>query len=333
MSVQKKKKDQPKKTSSSAKHIQVVKKARTVDPNARLRKKPKYKAFRLHKRVKHPDAPLPGWFKLTKRALKLMWANKRPLFWFFLVYTVLYFAFVRGLSAPVDINGVRDTFSEVAEQDYSALAINFTVFSLMLDSTTSAAGEVGGMYQIFFLVISILALVWVFRQQQAGNKVTIRQAFYRGMYPLIPFALIMMLMSIQLIPVMIGNFLFTTVIESGLAINMIEQFIWLFLFLLLILLSLYWLSSSLVALFVVTLPEMTPMRALRKAKSLVMFRRFSIVRKIAALAIVVIAAFLIVVFPAIFVSAPLAQFLFFGLATMLVPFAVAYLFVLYRELL
>lgn len=333
MITDKKKIDQTKKSTTKSAHTQVVKKARIVDPNTRLRKKPRYKSFRLHKRVRHPDSPLPSWFKLSKRALKLMWANKRPLFWFFIIYTVLYFAFVRGLTAPVDINGIKSTFSEVADQDYSALAINFTVFSLMLDSTTSAAGEVGGMYQIFFLVISVLALIWLYRQQQAGNKVTIKQAFYRGMYPLIPFSMIMMLMSIQLIPVMIGNFLFTTVIESGLAINMTEQLIWFLLFLLLILLSLYWLSSSIMGLFVVTLPEMTPKRALRKAKTLVTFRRFSIVRKILALLIVVVIVFLMVVFPAIFVSAPLAQFLFFGLATMLVPFVVAYLFILYRELL
>lgn len=301
--------------------------------DARLRKKPQYKSFRLHKRVKHPAPPIPGWWQLVKKTFRLMRANKRNLFSFFFVYGLLYFVFVRGLTSPVDITSVRESFSEVLARDISTLATNFTVLALMIQSTTSAAGDVQGMYQSIFLVTSSLALIWLFRQQQAGNKVAMKDAFYRGMYPIIPFILVLIVVSLQTIPASIGNYLFRTVIDNDLAINVTEQTVWLLLFLLLILLSAYMISSSIIALFVVTLPEMTPMKALKKAKKLVEFRRLSVMRKLAALLFVLLVLFVGIIFPSIFVSALLAQIMFFILTVLFVPFAVGYVFVLYRELL
>lgn len=321
------------KKKASTKKASVVKQPKIVADDAKLRKKPKYKSFRYHKRVKHHEAPLPSWWMLTRKAFKLLSANKRRIAWFFLVYGLLYIVFVRGFTAPVDIDAIRDSFESVATEEVSALAANFTVFSLMVQSTSSAAGDVAGLYQMFFLIISALALIWLFRQQQAGNKVTMKMAFYRGMYPLIPFIIITAIIGLQTIPASAGNFLFKTVIDSGLAVNTLEQTVWLILFLLMLLLSLYMISSSLIALFIVTLPEMTPLLALKKAKELVQFRRFSVLRKVLAILLFILVLFVAVVFPLIFVSADIAQLVFFALTILVIPFAVAYLFVLYRELL
>ena len=321
------------KNSKSKKAVTVVKQPKIIDENAKIRKRPQYKSFRMHKRVKHHDPKLPSWWGITKKAFRLIKANKKNILKFFFIYGLFYFIFVRGFSSPVNIDDIRNSFDEIADSEVSALATNFTVFSLLIQSTTNAAGDIAGLYQMFFLVVSALALIWLFRQQQAGNKVTIKDAFYRGMYPLVPFIIIVVVIGLQTLPASIGNFLFKSVIDSGLAINTLEQTIWLLLFLGLLLLSLFMISSSLIALLVVTLPEMTPKIALKKAKELVEFRRFSILRKVLALCLVLVILFVSIVFPALFISASLAQILYFALTILVVPFAVAYLFVLYRELL
>ena len=311
----------------------VVKTPNRVRLDARLRRKPVYKSFKLHKRVKHPSPPIPNWKVLTKKTFKLLAVNKKNIAWFFIFYGLIYFVFVRGFASPVDIDGIRDSFKDVLDRDISTLAVNFSVLALMLESTTNAAGEVQGLYQSFFFVVATLALIWLYRQQQAGNKVTMKDGFYRGMYPLIPFLLVLVVVGLQTIPASIGNYLFRTVIDNDLAVNIGEQLAWLVLFLLLILLSAYWITSSLIALFVVTLPEMTPRKALRKAKALVEFRRLSVMRKLIGLFFVVIMLFVAIVFPSIFISALLAQILYFVLTVLFVPFIVGYLFILYRELL
>lgn len=321
------------KNAKSKKTTSVVKQPKIIDDNAKLRKKPKYKSFRLHKRVKHHDPNLPSWWKISKKAFRLLKANSKNIFKFFFIYGLMYLIFVRGFSSPVNIDEIRGAFDELAAEEISTLATNFTVFSLLIQSTTNAAGDVQGLYQMLFLIVSSLALIWLFRQQQAGNKVTMKMGFYRGMYPLIPFILISVVIALQTIPASIGNFLFKIVVDSGYAVNFLEQFVWLLLFLFLLLLSFYMISSSLIALLVVTLPEMTPKIALKKAKELVEFRRFSVLRKVLALFVILVVVFVSIVFPAIFISASLAQILYFTLTVLAVPFTIAYLFVLYRELL
>lgn len=311
----------------------VVKDPTVTRWNARLRKNPKYKSFRLHKRVKHPGPPIPPWWKLVKKSWRLVLANRRNLLRFILIFGIGYAIFVRGFSSPVDIDGIRDSFEDVLARDISTLAINVTVITLMLQSTTSAAGDVQGVYQTIMIVMSTLALIWLYRQQQAGNKVSMKDAFYRGMYPIVPFMLVLFVIFAQFIPASVGNYLFRTVIDNGLAFNATEQFMWLLLFLLLLLLSAYMVTSSMIALFIVTLPDMTPRKALKKAKKLVQFRRLAIMRRIVALFLFAAFCFVSIVFPAIFVSALLAQFLFFALTIVFVPFIIAYMFVLYRELL
>ena len=323
------------KTSKVTKKVndQVVKNPKIIADDARIRKRPQYKSFRLHKRVKHHDPKLPSWWKLTKKAFRLIAVNKKNIFRFFIIYGLLYIVFVRGFSSPINVGEIKNSFNELATEDVSTLATNFTVFSLLIKSTTSASGDIAGLYQMFFLIVSTLALIWLFRQQQAGNKVTMKDAFYRGMYPMIPYIVITVVIALQTIPASIGNFLFRSVVDSGLAINTFEQSIWLLLFFTLLLLSAYMISSSLIALLVVTLPEMTPKIALKKARELVEFRRASVLRKVIALFMLIGFLFITLVFPAIFVSGVLAQILFYTLTILAIPFATAYLFVLYRELL
>ena len=311
----------------------IVKQPKILADEVRLRKKPKYKSFRLHKRVKHPAGPLPSWRVLTIKTVRLLVANKKNIFQFFIIYGVLYLVFVRGFSAPVDTDEIREAFESIGAEEVSSLATNFTVFGLIVQSTTNAGGDIAALYQLFLVMVSSLAFIWLFRQQQAGNAITMKDAFYKGMYPFIPFTLLVVLAGLQTIPATIGNFLFRTVTESGLAINTAEQTVWLLLMLLLFLLSLYLITSTIIALFIVTLPEMTPMLALKKAKELVTFRRFSVIRKVTALIAFVVFAYVILVFPVIFISSIAAQLVFFMLTLLMVPFAVGYLFVLYRELL
>ena len=312
----------------------IVKEPTIIAPDKRVRRKPHYKSFRLHrtKRSQHV-VKIPSFRVITKKSFRLLHANKKNIFWFSVIFGLLYIVLVRGFTSPINVEEIRDSFSDVLDDETSALVTNFTVFSLLLKSTTSAGGEAASMYQAILVVLSVLALIWLFRQQQAGHKVTMKQAYYRGMYPLVPFLLVFVVIALQTLPATIGNFLFTTVISSGVAINTFEQAVWLLLYLSLLLLSFFMISSSLIALYIVTLPDMTPRIALKKAKELVEFRRFSLLRKVFALAVLIVLIFVGIVFPLIFVSSTIAQVVFFMLTVLMVPFATAYLFVLYRELL
>ncbi|HMT18583.1 MAG TPA: hypothetical protein PKD20_02150 [Candidatus Saccharibacteria bacterium] len=312
---------------------QIVKKPEITREDVKVRKRPHYKSFRFHRAVKHPSGTIPSSRLIASKALRLMLANKVALLKFLIIFGLLYVVFVRGFASPVDIDEIRDAFDGVIAREITSLATNITVAMLLVQSTVRAGGEVQGVYQSLFVMVGFLSLIWVYRQQQAGNKPTFKESLYRGMYPLIPFLLVFIVVALEAIPATAGNYLLRTVLDNDIAIGFTEQLVWVLLTLLLVLLSAYLMTSSIIALMIVTLPEMTPMKALRKAKGLVEFRRHIIMLRLVFIALVSLIFFVGIIFPLIFVSVILAQIVYFILTVLFLPFMAAYLYVLYRELL
>ena len=178
-----------------------------------------------------------------------------------------------------------------------------------------------------------MAIIWALRQLIVGKKIRIRDAYYQGMSPLVPFALVLVVIGFQLIPLLIGSAIYSTVMTNGIAIDGGEKFLFAAVFVLLALVSLYFVSSSVFALYIVTLSDMTPMKALKNARALVRGRRWRIIPKVLFLpvALFVVAASLLLPF---IIGAPaLAQSVFFVLSMFGLVVAHTYLYTLYRELL
>jgi hypothetical protein len=149
----------------------------------------------------------------------------------------------------------------------------------------------------------------------------------------VPFVLVLLVIGLQLLPLVIGSAVYATVISNGIAVHAVERLFWLVIFLLLAAASLYLICSSLFALYIVTLPDMTPMKALRSARQLVRHRRLSILRKVLWLLLLLLIASAIIMLPIIVWLTPLAQWIFFLLTVFGLAAAHAYLYTLYRELL
>ncbi len=265
-------------------------------------------------------------------ALTLMWLNRRALFSFTIVYGVLTIFLVRGLGSPVDVSELKDLYSELFGGSVDAITTSLTAFTALLGSSASSGGDLAQVYQSMLLVIASLAMVWLYRQQQAGNSVTIKMAFYRGMYPLVPVLLILSVMALQIMPGLIGNFVYTAAISGDLLFGAFEHFLMILVMLSLVLLSLYMLSSSSVALYIATLPEMTPMLALREARELVRNRRLAVFGRFMMLIIIVLFLLFIFTVPVIFFAPVLAEWVFFMCTVLAVPCVHGYLFSMYREL-
>lgn len=104
-------------------------------------------------------------------------------------------------------------------------------------------------------------------------------------------------------------------------------------FMLLALWSLRLLTHSLFALFAVTLPDMTPLKALRGAKKMVYRRRLTIWRKIVlAIVFICIVGFIVMV-PFMLWAPAVAPWVFFLFSVSVTMFGQAYLYTIYREIL
>jgi len=92
-------------------------------------------------------------------------------------------------------------------------------------------------------------------------------------------------------------------------------------------------SASIFALYIVALPEMTPIKALRSASALVKNRRWSVMRKLLWIPLVFSVLAAVIMLPIIVVAAPLAPWVYFVLSILALLALHSYLYTLYRELL
>ena len=304
----------------------------SVKPDGPRRlKSPTYKSLRLSKRIRHP-VKLPSAWRLTKMTARLLWGNKRLFIGITLIYAVLNLVLVQGLSNNTDITSLKATLQDAFGAG-SAFTASLTVFAVLISSSGSAASGTGGAYQLFLIILVSLAIIWALRELLAGGRIRVRDAYYRGMYPLVPFILVLVVIGIQLIPLVLGATIYNIVISNGIAVIAAEKFLWAMLFGLLSLLSIYMISSSAFALYIVTLPDMTPLKALRSARALVRFRRWTVLRKILILPIILFIITTTIMLPIILVATVIAQWTFYLLTMFAAVATHTYLYSLYRELL
>ncbi len=286
-------------------------------------------------KVKPHKAPvrLPNVWRLTRAATLTLWRHRKLFIGITLVYGLLNLILVQGFSGGTDVSSLKSELSQIFHGHFGSLASGLSVFVVLVGSAGNGSSATAGAYQLFLALIVSLAVIWALRQVLAGAALRIRDAYYRGMAPLIPFVLVLLVIAVQLIPLLIGSALYSTVITNGIAVYFIEKVIWLAVFILLALVSLYLLSSSLFALYIVTLPDMTPLRALRSARELVRHRRWTVLRKILALPIILLAVAAIIMLPIIVWLTPLSRWVFFVLTMFVLTAVHTYMYTLYRELL
>ena len=298
----------------------------------RVLKQPEYKAFRLSKRIKHPGPKLPGSFRLGKEAIAYLWKYKRVFAVITIVYLLLHALFVRGFIFTTDLGSIRASFTELFSGAGGQIAGSLGVIGLFIGSM-SPASDVAALYQSVLSILFSLFVIWTLRQLYSGEMPRIKDVFYKSTYPLIPFLIIIFVIGIQLLPLMLGTFLYGAAIASGLASNFMEIFAISLLVFLLVLWSLYMITSSLFAMYIVTLPDMTPLKALRSAKGLVQYRRWTIMRKLLFLPLMVFLLATIVLIPAVLIASALGEIVFLVGSALTLPFTHSYIYGLYRKLL
>lgn len=135
-------------------------------------------------------------------------------------------------------------------------------------------------YLGFTLMFVWLATVWLLRELMAGRKPRLRDGLYNSGAPVLSTVGVLLVIAFQLIPVGV-----TMLIYAGLsAIGAVSEgfgamLFWLFAGVVAAMV-LYWVTSTILALVVVTIPGMYPLRAVRIAGDLVVGRRLRILLRL-----------------------------------------------------
>ena len=195
---------------------------KSKSPTAR-KKKPTSKAL-----IKHPN--LPPVQIISTNAVKIIRKYLKTFVILTLIYAVLYIIFVRGISGGLNLNSLRNTLDHT--KGTTTLTNGLSLFGdLVGNATTGQASSVNaGVYQTILLIIISLALIWALRQAYNNTAIRARDAFYKGMYPVIPFLGVLLVLGLELIPMLIGGSIYSAVMTNGIAVGAFEKLIWALMF-------------------------------------------------------------------------------------------------------
>lgn len=275
--------------------------------------------------------PLPGSFRLTWGVLvtiRRYWRTLGGIVTVYLLLNILFASGIGNISASFDI--IKEDLKTNSSDGLWRAAAGFT--SLVGSSGTSGS-PTGSTLQSTLFVLASLVIIWALRHLMSGQAVSVKQAYYKSMAPLIPFLLVLVVIIIQLLPVTIGAGILTAVATSVFTDTTIATIITSIIFALLAGWSLYMISASLFALYIVTLPDMEPRQALRSARELVGFRRLAIIRKIFFMPVFILAVMAVIIVPLILYASAIVPAVFYILSMLSILFIHTYLYSLYRSLL
>jgi len=185
------------------------------------------------------------------------------------------------------------------------------------------------------ILILWLATIFVIRHKMAGNKVGLRDTLYNAMTPLLSSLVVLTVAVIQAVPVMLVTIAYSAAIET----HFLDEPFYALLFLvfagLMILLTSYLWSSSLMALTAVSAPGLYPFEAIKAANELMMGRRIRFVLRLIALFIVLFILWAILIWPlAVWLpESPVTSVILIAVGCFSTIYIASYLYLYYRYML
>jgi hypothetical protein len=297
----------------------------------RVRKLTKKQARAKAKKSVKSRQPPASAFRLSWRSALIFRRHWRTLGGIVLVYLILNIVFASGIS------NVSTAFSTI-KADLQAngghnLAKAAGGFASLVGSAGASGSSTGSTLQSVLFVIESLVIIWALRHLLSEQVISVKQAYYKAMSPLIPFLLVIFVIIIQLLPVTIGAAVFAAIVTSVFPGTALASVLSAIALILLAAWSLYMASSSIFARYIVTLPDMQPRQALHSAKDLVSFRRLIVIRKILFLPLLIFVVMGVIIVPLILWAPAIVPAAFYILSMLAVLFVHTYLYSLYRGML
>lgn len=307
-----------------------------------------HRSFQLTRRRDYRRAlALPGYWRLGGQVWLLLWRHKWLFGWLAVWYVALSAALV-GIASQDAYNQLGTTLTssgiDVAVGNFAPLVKGGVTYLSAITGGFNTAPDAGQQAYVALLVLlTWLTTIWLLRAVMAGQHPRLRDGIYHAGAPIVPTFLVTLVLLVQALPIAIVAIGYNAASTSGLLAGGVEAMLFWIAAALLVCLSLYWMTATFVALVVVTLPGMYPMRALKSAGELMMGRRLRIILRLVWLLWLLFLGLSLTVFPLVLFDDWLKSVLPSTTGIPIVPwalliasglcliYAAAYIYVLYRK--
>lgn len=273
---------------------------RKVEAARRRRKAATHRSFALTRGRDKPKIPLfEGYVRFTFRVIKIIVKEWR-------LFIKLLFFYV---AAALTIIGLQSAGGGAATQNTSEAANEalkgFGAFGqaalssalLMFNTFGGNLTEVQGFFVSVLYVMMVLSVIWLLRQRLAGRKVVVRDALYNAGTPIVSMYVLLVIGALQLLPFGILLFVYNIATTSGLLDGGIERAMVDIALGLSGVLTLYFLTTTVFALVMATIPGTYPLVAYRTSKKIILGQRTRLVMRIVWMVVVMVLGWMLVMVP------------------------------------
>lgn len=307
-----------------------------------------HRSFRWTRRRDYKRSlKLPGYWAFTAHVCKTLWKNKKMFIWLAVIYAALSGLLV-GMASQDTYTTLTDTLRETGQNIFEGAWGQVGQAGLLFTTamTGSLSQEMTEVQQVYAVLISLLiwlTTVWLLRNVLAGRQVRLRDGIYSAGAPIVSTALVSLMLIVQMLPLALAMIGYSAALSSGLLVGGIEAMLFWVAAGFLAVLSLYWITSTLIALVIVTLPGMYPLRALKTAGDLVVGRRLRILLRWLWMAFVTVVVWAIVMIPIILLDTwlkgiwpaitglPIIPVTLLILSSLTIIWVSSYVYLLYRK--
>jgi NADH:ubiquinone oxidoreductase subunit 4 (chain M) len=309
-----------------------------------------HRSFRSTRRRDYDRSlKMPGYIAFTRYVFSVIWQNKKTFIALVLVLSLANILLVGMMSQDMysSLSGALDEANEeIAGGSFGQLG----KAALLLLSTATTGGlntsptEVQYVFGALIVIIMWLVTVWILRNRLAGKKIKMRDGLYNACAPLVSTVFIFLVLVIQAIPALIAFIVYSVAVATDfLTLPFYATIFWVVAGAL-VLISLYLIVGTMLALIVVTIPGMYPFEAIKIAGDLVIGRRLRVIMRTFWALFVLVLMWIVVMIPVFLfvewikpiiesvISIPIAPVALVLMSAISVVFLASYMYLFYRKI-
>lgn len=300
-----------------------------------------HRSFRWTRRRDVPAmTPLPSNIFFTSDVFAIIRRYARSYLGFASIYVVAFTA-LTGIISQENYQAFSGSLRDIVGGDLGKAGETWTLFTTVVSGQLSTSlSEVQQVYVSLLSLFAWMSIVWFLRHRLGGAVVNVRDALYNAGAPLLPTLMIAIVGLFQMVPGAVGIITYVAATSAGVVTGGVESMLFAVAAVLLVVLSLYWLTSTIFGLVIVTLPGTYPFRALSLAGDVVVGRRSSLLLRLLWMGFIVLLLWVFILVPAILLAdalpwkwLPIVPLVTQLLAGASILFAASYVYVLYRRML
>lgn len=259
------------------------------------------------------ETEVPGILHHVMATFGVIFRNWKTFLPFLLVCVVAAVVLV-GLMSEETYQKFQEVLAQTSEQMGTGDLGVMPKAGLLLISTVTTGGlsgsssEVTVVFVVLIFLVIWLTTIYLLRHRLAGNKVRLRDGLYNAMTPLISTLVVFLVVLVQCVPIFVLIIAYSAAVQTQFLATPFYALVFFIFACLMLLISGYLLSSSVMAFVAVSVPGLYPMRALSVASELMTSRRVKFVIRLVALALALVVVWVLVMLPIIAFDLWLKQF-------------------------